>query len=349
MSPLPEAEERTRLRAEREIKKRFPQLVTDVVAQQIIDDDGRPDWRRVTIDGRGLKVHNAPKWVTLDEIAEPVRPSRAPKRGARTASAASAPRAPATPSPAEVAARIHTSRSPIVTPLRAPVAPAFVMPPPPVTPAPPVADAGPSTTPTEGVDPDLSAYEASIELATGIPLDVPVTIADWIVDYPGYDAGIVDAVMCKPDRVEVDPETAVKGYPVLRFWKGDVCVVVMFPSNAEPFVPAWYATTKAMNNWTGPRALTGGGGPRRSVGMPTRPRQLIKRLTRMGAEVREVQGEAGTLKGQVTYMGQDVGDFRIEGAYPHETELNWQRLSRKIHAIYQRHLAGKLSPQGRDT
>lgn len=320
-------------------------LVLTALEQIITGPDGHADWGRVTLKDGAPIVNN--RSSTYQPGATLQRPERKPPKritrvelppGRETAkrlateapSAQPRPPAPEAPVAAPVTPRLMATRPPRPPRSTPPARPRAT------PPAAPVFAAPPTILPSPDVV-EKTAAGLQAEYAGGLPDELEVTISEVVSSWPGYDADIVDDVLRHPTRVEIAPETATKGFPVLRFWRGGVCVVLFFPPDQPPTVPAWYATWNDIRQ-VAPRALTGGGGPRKSVGMPTRPRDLERRLVEMGAEVTHDE-ERGLAT--VTYKGHEMGTFKVYGANPRQVADDWQKLSGKVNRAYQRHLAGK--------
>lgn len=351
-------EQRARTRAEEEIKKRFPRYVTNMIESQILDEDGRPDWRRVTIEGNALKINNQPKWSETEvkptaETRERLAPPKAPRQPAtkplappRTPRArtngASRPARPDFPSLDEARAR----RLQFVAP-------------PPAAPQPARAPGPPPEKELEGPQPRFqrvkhewlmipgvvtsgdwervglakTADALARQLKHGLPPEAPMKMHPDVLNLAGVDLPAAEAVVRAPERVTIATETAEKKYPVLLFGRGDITTVVGFREPRQPQIIAAYFTGEALKEYQRTRETSGGGGARKAPGVPKHPRMLKKALTAMGANIEDSATDG---KAKVTYKNQDLGTITIEGYTPGGVDSDYQRMRRKIEAIDQR-------------
>lgn len=189
----------------------------------------------------------------------------------------------------------------------------------------------------EGTDVGRISFGLAKLAAEGIPEWFHPRFHADVLALDGLDIPAVRACLHRPERCEVAPETKKKGYPVLRFHKGSVCVVLGFRQAQRPVCIAAYFTGEALKRYqSGSDAGggTGGGGARKEGGVPTTGPRLIRAVRDLGASVALVEGKE---LAQVTYKGQDLGKIEIgEHVNKADIERHWQRTQRRVSAINNR-------------
>lgn len=148
----------------------------------------------------------------------------------------------------------------------------------------------------------------------------------------GLNKDEIRTAVREPHRVEVRPESKQKGYPVIRFSRGDVNVIMGFRDRLNPAViRAEWSSLLEHDKYTVDRH--GGGGSRKTTGLPASPRSLVMSLKVKGAEVKE----SSTGKtAEVSYKGQSLGKITVEGVTKVQVQNDYQRMQRKMQAIDQR-------------
>lgn len=182
---------------------------------------------------------------------------------------------------------------------------------------------------------DKTLFQLLSDCRAGLPLTIQYTETSDVLGLEGYPKDAIDRAVRNPDRVEVRPESKDKGYPILRFAKGDVTVIMgfRFPKNPAVMRAEWDAL---LMNDTHRVNHTGSGGSRESTGLPNTPSALRSRLQQMGATVTPSEsGKAAT----VTYQGQNLGLMTLEKAPRATVHNDFQRMQRKMHAIDQKEAA----------
>lgn len=178
---------------------------------------------------------------------------------------------------------------------------------------------------------DRALFDTYSDCRAGLPLTLPYTLTADVKALEHYPEEAIDACVRNPEQVEVRPESKTKGYPVLKFRRGDVNVVMGFRNRTHPAVMrAEWGNLLAHDTYH--VARHGGGGSRGSTGLPSGPAALKSRLRQMGAEITNETAKTAT----VTYQGQDLGQITVEKCPRATTHNDFQRMQRKIHAIDQR-------------
>ncbi len=162
----------------------------------------------------------------------------------------------------------------------------------------------------------------------GVPEEFGIKYFDDVLDL-GVDLDGARSCMRHPERVLIDPLTADKGWPVLRFHKASVTTVVGFHYRI-PMVLAVYFAETIFRTQSAHIGGTGGGGARKQKGTPTSARQLINALKALGCtfDEREDRPEvsfAGEALGQVT-IGRGLGTAA-------SFDSDYNRMMRKCDAI----------------
>lgn len=189
------------------------------------------------------------------------------------------------------------------------------------------------------VIPDLDATASRLRdrLTSGLPASVPFQFLPDVLALYGMDLQIVEDALRHPQKVEVRPETRLKKYPILAFFRGDVVAILGMRCPTAPMVIAAYAVSKLDpdTHHTAYGSGTGGGGARRRDGLPRTVPAMLKAIRLAGAEA-DTDDQAATTV-EVTYKGQRLGKVSVGGIVPRRTiESDYQRVIRKIHAIDRR-------------
>lgn len=185
------------------------------------------------------------------------------------------------------------------------------------------------------VDLEASAAQVHRRMLHGLPDGIGFFYLPDVLALYGLDQDMTESCLRNPDRVEVRPETfhAIKRYPVLGFYKGDVNVILGFRDPAKPCVIAVYVHSMLEHD-THRVNHTGTGGARKLSGNPKNVKQLRQHLEARGAEL--MPNEQHT-RATVKYKGEDLGQVSlVEGTARQTVETDWQRTQRRIHAIDQR-------------
>jgi hypothetical protein len=185
-------------------------------------------------------------------------------------------------------------------------------------------------------DLEASAYQLLVKCMDGLPEEIGFDYKDDVLATAGFVEEDVIAAVRNPQRVEIRPESwdKEKRYPILGFTKGDVQVIMGMRTPTKPRVIAAYWTSLLQaDSYRVDRH--GGGGRKKSTGLPTNPGTSMSRLKTMGCEI-----EGDPLKDKavkVTYRGQDLGKITCGAAVPKLTvQSDYQRTLRKMQAIDRR-------------
>lgn len=170
--------------------------------------------------------------------------------------------------------------------------------------------------------------------ANGLPKEIDVLYSDDVLSLAGMDREIAEAALRDPQRVVIAEETydREKGYPVLRFHKGDATTVLGMRNPTRPKVIAVYHLGLLQHD-THRVTHTGGGGSRATSGLPKTFNQSAGRLSNMGADI-DWNGLSNTV--EVFYQGKSLGRISAgEGsAVLRDTvESDYQRIVRRINGI----------------
>ena len=190
----------------------------------------------------------------------------------------------------------------------------------------------------QAVDLPSTAYALSQAVGAGLPEELSLGFHADVLALAGVDLDAAESCVRVPERVEIAEETAKKGYPVLRFHRGDVCSVIGFRQPRKPLAIAVYfggsAFREYQNHGRANAGTGGGGGSRKESGIPRTGPTLMRRLRDMGATVTIDPGEKTAT---VVHKGQALGQVVIAStARRPDIEQAWQRTQRKIAAINQR-------------
>ena len=160
-------------------------------------------------------------------------------------------------------------------------------------------------------------------------MSVPFSYHPDVLALYGLNTDEVETAVREPQRVEVRPESKTKGYPVLKFVRGDVQVIMGYRDRQRPAViAAYWESLLGADVYRVERH--GGGGKRGANGLPTNTGALMKRLRERGAQIEESDGRTAS----VSYNGQDLGKITVSGVVTKaQVASDYQRCIRKMHAI----------------
>lgn len=303
----------------KEIQK-LPDVVRKAVVLQC-----NGDWSRVTLNPDGsLTVHNKPHVNGLKVRAKPVRKS-VPREKIDPPKAV--PRAPLTPGRIRPNVPTRAPRLTFEEPAAPPDRNAFVL--------------LPGFELQElwtGEEFEKTAFALREHVRNGVGMQCPLEFHADVTALHGVDLVDVESVVRQSERVEVAPETAAKKYPVLKFARGDVLVVVGFRNPRLPMIIAayWQALRLPSQGVSADQSdRSGGGGGRRTVGLPTTAKQLVKRLRDVGASVEDPSGEQMNV--MVSFDGTDLGRVNVgPTATKTSCQSDYQRNLRRIASIRRR-------------
>ena len=193
----------------------------------------------------------------------------------------------------------------------------------------------------DGSDLADKAWRLAERIRTGLGDVAPLGFHDDVTALNGVNLEQVESVVRHAERVEVDASTAWKLYPILRFHRADNMVIVGFRDPMLPVIIAAYFTTLRDADATGrlsPR-ITGGGGRRKTGGLPNTPAKLISAIRLLGASIDDPTERDTVLT--VTYEGCDLGKVPVERTTPKkDIENAWQRTRRRIEALREKRANG---------
>lgn len=294
------------------------------------------DWSRVTVDDRGAAtVHNTPqaaqkayRRIELPPVLPKAR--RAPRKAAQKV-------IPPTPRSEGKVVR-HERHQDYAVPTLPDIS-TYEEKPPKAEPEPPKESwliRLPGDPDGEGYNPDpeevmRSAHALRNQVARGIGYQLPLIFYREVLATTGIDLEEAESIVRNCTRVEVRPESAAKKYPVLRFVRGDVDVIVGFRIPREPCVIRVNQNALLVHD-TYRVERHGGGGAKKSSGLPHHPDKIRENLVKMGCEIAAfpLDGKAVDVK----YKGQNLGKLQSK-AYPSKTagQNAWQGFVRKWDAI----------------
>lgn len=170
----------------------------------------------------------------------------------------------------------------------------------------------------------------------GLPGPIAYGYLPEVEELQGIDPELMDAALRNPQRVEIRPETKVKRYPVLAFHRGDMMVVLGMQIPTAPKVIACYVDSLLESDTyrrPAPGHGTGGGGSRRSQGLPSSLRASLKTLRMLGCLIPEEKewGDAKTV--DVEFRGQNLGRITVDKPAKSLLQSDYQRILRKVQAI----------------
>jgi hypothetical protein len=190
--------------------------------------------------------------------------------------------------------------------------------------------------PVDDADLQATATQLLVKCMNGLPDEYGYDYKDDVLATAGFVAEDVEAALRKPHRVEIRPESwgKEKRYPVLGFTRGDVQVILGMRTPSKPrVIAAYWNPLLQADNYRVNRH--GGGGSKKSTGLPTNPGTSMSRLKTMGCEL-----EGDPLKDKavkVVYKGQDLGKITCGSAVSKLTvQGDYQRTLRKMQAIDRR-------------
>jgi transcriptional regulator with XRE-family HTH domain len=195
-----------------------------------------------------------------------------------------------------------------------------------------------STNGVSDADLDATAYQLLVKCMNGLPEEFGYDYKDDVLATAGFQQEDVDAALRNPQRVEIRPESwdREKRYPILGFHRGDVSVILGLLTPAKPRVIAAYWTS-LLSTDTHRVNHIGGGGSKKSAGLPSNPGQVMARLRAAGCEIPEPVGEKPV---DVTYKGQGLGKIMTARTTTKITaQADYQRTLRKMQAIDRREVA----------
>jgi len=180
-----------------------------------------------------------------------------------------------------------------------------------------------------------SASEIEAFLAAGIPESVPVVLHQNVLDLYGVDLEFAISTIRNPQAVSIDSTMRRRDYPVLRFRRGDLYVVVGFKARQRPAILGVYVNALLEPDaHQAPTGSGGGGSKQKTLGKPRTIVALVKRLRMLNITLGE-PNDAGTA--EATYHDQSLGRVQVLGVASRlEVESSWDRMQRKVHAIERR-------------
>jgi hypothetical protein len=185
------------------------------------------------------------------------------------------------------------------------------------------------------LDVEATAHQLFLACERGLPRAIPIGYREDVLALEGVNLEQLETTARIPERVEIRPETGKKGYPILGFYRGDVAVILGMRRPTRPAVIAAYWTALLAHDTYRAPERTGGGGARKSSGLPATVPALVKRLCQEGATVDEAWKTG--CPATVHYRGQDLGKITTgPGATKQQVQLDWQRTQRKMQAIDRR-------------
>jgi hypothetical protein len=136
-----------------------------------------------------------------------------------------------------------------------------------------------------------------------------------------------------PDVTDKD-----RKYPVLRFRKGDLYVIVGFREPQKPMALGVYAQSRLDPDTHHTEAAGGGGSKTKRISTPTTFVQLKKRIAALGCVLEESASDPE--KVVVTYKDQELGKVQVGGTQNRvQIRSDWNRIERKVDAIDRRETA----------
>ena len=183
---------------------------------------------------------------------------------------------------------------------------------------------------------DSTAYQLLIKCMNGLPEEYGYDFSPDVLATSGFKQEDVDAALRQPQRVEIRPESwdKEKRYPVLGFYRGDVEVILGMRTPTKPRVIAAYWTSLLSADTNKHANRHGGGGSKKSTGLPTTPAQVLTRLRAAGCEIPDPVDEKPV---EVTYKGQSLGKIMTARTTTKITaQTDYQRTLRKMQAIDRR-------------
>ncbi len=195
----------------------------------------------------------------------------------------------------------------------------------------------------ENLDVEKSASKMLTVCRQGLPAVLPLDLHSDVLALQKLNADLVISSVRNPHFVEIaGKDTKDKGYPILRFYRGDVMTVVGMREAQFPTVIATYATSRldadehraGTSKGVGSR---GGGGARKAHGLPGTPNAVMNRLRPSGVDFNF--DELHDTVASVMYRGQELGKLKLVGSDRKQCESDYQRILRKVDAIQRREAA----------
>ncbi len=176
----------------------------------------------------------------------------------------------------------------------------------------------------DGAEAESSAYKLSLMMKHGIPPGYRIRLQRKVMEMQLLREEDILPAIRVPQAVGVDRYTGECRYPVLRFRRGDLTVVVSFRQRILTVLGCYWANTPAPKGQG-----AGGGGSRKQRGVPKSRRQLITALRELGAEFDDEEDRP-----MVRFAGTELGQITLTEPRPRlDWEGDWQRMQRKISAI----------------
>lgn len=187
------------------------------------------------------------------------------------------------------------------------------------------------------LDVGLAAYKLQERCRNGLPDSIAFEIKPDVLALYGMDMSLIESAVRNPERVEVRPETKGKKYPILGFYRGDIMAVVGMRLPNRPAIIAAYASSKLEPDTTPRAGGTGGGGAKKSSGLPGTVNAAIRQLRAHGAELPDEGPMFGDRTAEVKFRGQSLGQISLGDHVPKATvQSDYQRMLRKINGIKDR-------------
>jgi hypothetical protein len=188
------------------------------------------------------------------------------------------------------------------------------------------------------VNVDLAAYRLQERCRRGLPESIAFTVHPEVMALYGVDWELTKSAVRNPERVEVRPETRQKKYPILAFYRGDIEVILGMRLPKSPAIIAIYVGSRleADTHHVG-SGKSGGGGARKTQGLPKNPRQVVNQLRSAGAVIQDEGSWFGEKQTGVTFRGQDLGKINVDPNTARSVcETDYQRVLRRINGIKER-------------
>jgi hypothetical protein len=161
-------------------------------------------------------------------------------------------------------------------------------------------------------------------LAGGLPEGAAYLYFPDVADMYGMDFDLVDSVIRNPQEVSVRPETVTKGYPVLKFARGDIQAIMGFKDPQLPMCIAVYFTHRLDHE---DRHTRSGGEQMRP---PSTGSALLRHLKGMGAEIKKNDARETA---RVTYKNQSLGQVSTRDHDRDAVRRDFERMARKIRGV----------------
>lgn len=195
-----------------------------------------------------------------------------------------------------------------------------------------VAEAPPDATPIKPEDADGTTFDLWTDVKSGC--DRPFEYLPEVLALQGLDKEAVETAVRKPQHVEIRPESREKKYPVLAFRRGDIQVVMGFRDRLKPAVIACYWRPLLEHDHHVVNRH-GGGGARKSTGLPTTVKAAVTQLQREGLTFPDTW-ESATSPVEVSYRGKVLSKMKVHLSNKTQIQSDYQRLLRQKHAVDRR-------------